>query len=115
MRALRTRRTAPQLADIGSESERLALQELGESIEESFPDMRLPLRGWLAAVRELSDSVCRTFSAEAALASLGWELRRRWLRFAHDNADAQIKSPIRDTLASTPSGAPITYGYERSI
>jgi hypothetical protein len=116
MKAARARRRQrPQFFDPGCEVERLALQELGESLESNFPALGPSIRVWLTAVRELDDAACTTFSPEAALASLAWDLRRRWLRFAHETADAQIKSPIRSAAMSTPSGAPIVYGYERSI
>ncbi|MDZ4866702.1 MAG: hypothetical protein SGI91_05220 [Alphaproteobacteria bacterium] len=93
----------------------MALQELGETLESNFPAIGPSIRVWLTAVRELNDSACTTFTPEAALASLAWDLRRRWLRFAHESADSQIKSPVRTASVSTPSGAPIVYGYERSI
>ncbi len=93
----------------------MALQELGEILESNFPAIGPSIRVWLTAIRELNDSACTTFTPEAALASLAWDLRRRWLRFAHESADAQIKSPLRTAAVSTPSGAPIVYGYERSI
>jgi hypothetical protein len=115
MKAARARRHLPQFSDPGCEFERLALQELGESLESNFPSMGPSIRVWLTATRELSDSACVNFTPEAALTSLAWDLRRRWLRFAHESADAQIKSPLRAASALTPSGAPIVYGYERSI
>lgn len=93
----------------------MALQELGESLESNFPTIGPSIRVWLTAVRELNDSACINFTPEAALASLAWDLRRRWLRFAHESADAQIKSPLRTASTLTPSGTPIVYGYERSI
>lgn len=115
MKAAKARRHPSQFLDPGCEFERLALQELGESLESSFPALGPSIRVWLTAIRELNDSACLTFTPEAALASLAWDLRRRWLRFAHETADAQIKSPLRTASVSTPSGVPIVYGYERSI
>jgi len=115
MKAARSRRHLPQFSDAGCEFERLALQELGESLESNFPTIGPSIRVWLTAVRELNDSACINFTPEAALASLAWDLRRRWLRFAHESADAQIKSPLRTASTLTPSGTPIVYAYERSI
>lgn len=105
-----------QLSDPGCEWDRHELLELGESIVAAAPEALPLFQRWLSAVRGLSDEACTSFSVEAALTSLTMELRRHWLRFAHDKADEAIKSPLRvNTMHESALGAPIAFGYERSI
>jgi hypothetical protein len=105
----------PQLSDPAAEWERCELLELGESIVAAVPSAWPAFQKWMSAVRGLSDEACASFSVEAALMSLTMELRRLWLRFAHEKADRSIKSPLREAKVSTSLGSPISYGYERSI
>lgn len=109
------RASQPQLSDPGCEWERRELLDLGEAIVTAMPSAWPSFQNWLSAVRGLSDEACASFSVEAALAALTMELRRLWLRFAHEKADTQIKSPLRTSTASTPAGVPLVYGYERGI
>jgi hypothetical protein len=105
----------PQLSDPAAEWERCELIDLAESIVAAVPSAWAPFQKWMVAARGLSDEACASFSVDAALTSLAMELRRLWLRFAHEKADRSIKSPVREKRASTPLGEPIAYGYERSI
>lgn len=107
--------TRPQLSDPAAEWERHELIDLAESIVAAVPSAWPAFQKWMLAARGLSDEACASFSVDAALASLTMELRRLWLRFAHEKADRSIKSPTREKRASTPLGEPIAYGYERSI
>src|SRR5262245_44970418 len=90
---------APQLSDPAAEWERSELLELGENILEHAPSARPRFQSWMHAVSRLSDNVCRSFSPEAALASLTGELRRLWLGIASERAGkeapaATIEAPV---------------------
>lgn len=113
--AHKSRRATTQLSDPACEWDRNELLELGEAIVAAAPQAWPLFQRWLSAVRGLSDEACASFSVESALTSLTSELRRLWLRFAHEKADQSIKSPLRADTASSPLGAPIAFGYERSI
>lgn len=43
------------------------------------------------------------------------DLRRRWLRAAHDAANAHQRSPRAEETTRLPSGAPLEFGYEREL
>src|SRR5258706_9397177 len=105
----------PHLADPDCERERRELIALADAIVAKVPKAWPRFQKWLAAIHGLTDEACKTFSPEAALASLAAELRRLWLQLAHESSDPHTRSPQRAVTTTTPSGAEIDYGYERDI
>ncbi len=102
-------------SDESAERERRELLNLGSTLIASIPSARESFAEWMAAVEAISDDACTSFSPETALATLTLEFRKLWMRFAHEQADANIKSPLRNATPVTPSGTPIAFGYERDI
>lgn len=117
--ALRVRQSVDDLptrfADPDCEAERRALIALGESILAKVPKAWPRFQKWLQAIHGISDQSCRTFSPEAATATMSAVLRRLWMQVAHEASDPHTRSPERDVTTKTPSGAEIEYGYERDL
>src|SRR5262245_59697987 len=104
-----------RLADPDCEYERRELIALAESIIAKAPKAWPRFQKWLNAIHGLNDDACRTFSPEAALATLAAVLRLLWLQVAHESSDPYTRTPQRDVTTTMPSGAEIDFGYERDI
>jgi hypothetical protein len=104
-----------RLVDPDCEFERRELIALGERIIAKVPKAWPRFQKWLNAIHGLNDEACRTFSPEAALATLAAVLRRLWLQVAHESSDPYTRSPQRDAQTTLPSGEEIDFGYERDI
>lgn len=117
--ALRVRQSVDDLptrfADPDVEAERRALIALGESILAKVPKSWPRFQKWLQAIHGVNDTACRTFSPEAAMATMSAVLRRLWMQVAHEASDPHTRSPEREIATKTPSGAEIEYGYERDL
>lgn len=92
----------PQLSDPACEWERNELLELGETLLAEAPSARPQFQSWMMAVHRLSDSACRAFTPEAALASLTSELRRLWLNIATGKTKTEEAPAAQSTIAAPP-------------
>jgi hypothetical protein len=92
------------------------LHSLAESLGDAVPRLGEALRRWRADLAGLLEGPeLETLQGERRLEELTAELRESWLRAAHSFSNPQWRSPPHAFKRRLPSGATISYNYERAL